>query len=162
MGDASHQLRAVFAAFFEMSPTAPDPARQYEINAPDVVAETFDEDVVILNLADGRYFGLAGCANAIWQLLQDGHTPAAILASVLTVRPELTYPSLEFIEHIFKYKLIRPRAESIEIASFPADLTWSEGAPAVEVFDDLAEMIYGDPIHDVDEQVGWPTPRTEQ
>jgi hypothetical protein len=145
-----------------MSAAAPNPACQYEINAPDVVAETFDEDVVILNLADGRYFGLVGCANSIWQLLQDGHTPAAILASILTDRPELTYPTLEFFGRLVKYNLIRPRAEAVEITALPASLTWSEGAPAVEVFDDLAEMIYGDPIHDVDEQVGGPTPRTEQ
>jgi hypothetical protein len=39
-------------------------------------------------------------------------------------------------------------------------LTWSEGEPAIEVFDELAELIYGDPIHDVDEKVGWPTPRS--
>ena len=31
--------------------------------------------------------------------------------------------------------------------------------PGIEVFDDLAELIFGDPIHDVDEQAGWPTLR---
>lgn len=145
-----------------MSAAAPNPACQYEINAPDVVAEKFDEDVVILNLADGRYFGLVGSANSIWQFIQDGHTPATILASILTVRPELTYRSLEFVESLVKYNLIRPRAEAVETGALPANLIWSEGAPRIEVFDDLAELIYGDPIHDVDEQAGWPMPRSEQ
>jgi hypothetical protein len=142
--------------------TVPNSDRQYEINAPDVVAEKFDEDVVILNLANGRYFGLAGNANAIWQLLQDGHTPAAIVASILNAQPELGYGSFELIERLIKYDLIRPRAETIDTAALPANLSWSEGAPAIEVFDDLAELIYGDPIHDVDEQTGWPTPRSDQ
>lgn len=141
---------------------APNSNRQYEINAPDVVAEKFDEDIVILNLANGRYFGLVGSANAIWQLLQDGHTPGAILASILTAQPKLGYGSFEFIERLIKYDLIRPRAETIETAALSTNLTWPEGAPAIEVFDDLAELIYGDPIHDVDEQTGWPTPRSEQ
>jgi hypothetical protein len=140
----------------------PNSDRQYEINAPDVVAEEFDGDVVILNLANGRYFGLTGSANAVWRLLQDGHTPAAILASILTARPELGYSSFEFVERLIDYDLIRPRAEATEMAALPANLTWPEGAPAIEVFDDLAELIYGDPIHDVDEQAGWPTPRSEQ
>jgi hypothetical protein len=145
-----------------MSAAAPNPASQYEINAPDVVAEKFDEDIVILNLADGRYFGLVGSANSIWQLIQDGYTPAAILASILTVRPELLYRSLEFVERLVKYNLIRPRVDAIEMAALPAGLAWSEGEPSIAVFDELAELIYGDPIHDVDEQVGWPTPRPEQ
>ena len=38
-------------------------------------------------------------------------------------------------------------------------LDWSGEPPQIEVFDDLAELIFADPIHDVDEQVGWPAPR---
>lgn len=141
---------------------APNPARQYEINAPDVVAEKFDEDVVILNLADGRYFGLGGSANAIWTLIQDGHTPAAVVADILAVRPELGFGALEFIQQLLKYNLIRPCVEAIPTAALPAGLAWQDGTPTIEVFEDLAELIYGDPIHDVDEQAGWPAPRPEQ
>ena len=35
-------------------------AAAYAINAPDVVAEDFDGKIVVLNLADGRYFSLEG------------------------------------------------------------------------------------------------------
>jgi hypothetical protein len=34
------------------------------------------------------------------------------------------------------------------------------GLPAVDVYDDLAELIYADPVHDVDEQAGWPKKRS--
>ena len=38
---------------------------------------------------------------------------------------------------------------------------WSEQPAHIEVFDDLAGLIFADPIHDVDEQIGWPAPRPE-
>ena len=47
-----------------------NPLNAYEINAPDVIAETFDGEPVILNLADGRYFSLSGIASSIWPLLR--------------------------------------------------------------------------------------------
>jgi hypothetical protein len=34
---------------------------------------------------------------------------------------------------------------------------WS--APAMEVFDDMADLIKADPIHDVDDVAGWPVRR---
>ena len=39
---------------------------------------------------------------------------------------------------------------------------WAGEAPRIEIFDDLAELIFADPIHDVDEQAGWPAPRPTQ
>ena len=32
-------------------------------------------------------------------------------------------------------------------------------APALEIYDDMAELILSDPIHEVDEDVGWPRKR---
>ena len=39
-----------------------DELSKYAINAPDVVAEDFDGQIVILNLANGHYFSLKGIA----------------------------------------------------------------------------------------------------
>ena len=67
---------------------------RYAINAPDVVAEDFNGQIVILNLATGHYFSLHGMASPIWALLLDGHTPAAILASIKGMRPEMIDESI--------------------------------------------------------------------
>jgi Coenzyme PQQ synthesis protein D (PqqD) len=131
----------------------------YTINAPDVVAEDLDGEIVILNLANGHYFSLGGIACAIWSLLLEGHTPQSILASIEASGPDLVDGSSEFINRLIELELIRPRTDADAAFVGPPDQIWSGNGPTIEVYDDLAELIFADPIHDVDEQAGWPTPR---
>lgn len=131
----------------------------YAINAPDVVAEDFDGKIVILNLADGRYFSLEGIASQIWSLLVAGSSPAAIFESIESREPSLTRRSSEFVDRLIELKLIRPQEFETGNTPGPIDENWSGEEPRIEVFDDLAELILADPIHDVDEQAGWPAPR---
>jgi hypothetical protein len=133
-------------------------AGRYAINGPDVVAEDFNGQIVILNLANGHYFALSGIASPIWSLLAAGHTPQSILESIHGKRPELPESSLAFIDRLIELDLMRPCAETGGPLD-SIDETWSGEAPQIEVFDDLAELVFADPIHDVDERVGWPTPR---
>jgi hypothetical protein len=132
---------------------------RYAINAPDVVAEDFDGKIVILNLADGRYFSLEGIASQIWSLLLAGQSPEAILGSIETHQPSLTQRSQEFVDRVIELKLIRPEDAALGDVPGAIDEIWSAEEPKIEVFDDLAELILADPIHDVDEQAGWPSPR---
>ena len=134
----------------------------YTINAPDVVAEDLDGEVVILNLANGHYFSLRGIACAIWSLLLAGHTPQSILGSIAASRPELSDGSSGFVERLIDLTLIRPRDDADTVPAEPIDERWSGEGPAIEVYEDLAELMVADPIHDVDEQAGWPTPRQTQ
>jgi hypothetical protein len=132
---------------------------RYTINAPDVVAEDLNGEVVILNLANGHYFSLRGIASGIWTSLLAGHAPQAILASIGSRRPALLEASSAFVARLVDLALVRPRDETDAAAEEPIDDPWIGEAPAIEVYDDLAELIFADPIHDVDEQAGWPTPR---
>lgn len=134
----------------------------YTINAPDVVAEDLNGEVVILNLANGHYFSLCGIASAIWSLLLSGHTPRSILTSIEARRPEMVEASSDFFRRIVELKLVRPRDDADAVPAHPIDEGWTGDAPAIEVYDDLAELFVADPIHDVDEQAGWPTPRQTQ
>ncbi len=133
----------------------------HRINAPDVVAEDFDGQVVILNLANGHYFSLEGCAGAIWASITAGHAPQAVLASIRADRPEMEGASLAFLAELVKLELIFPE-ETVAAPADPVPATWLGEPPRLEVYKDLADLIYADPIHDVDEQAGWPKPREEQ
>lgn len=137
-------------------------ASRYAINAPDVVAEDLNGEIVILNLANGHYFSLCGIACPIWSLLLAGHTPQSIFTSIGVKRPDLVEPSSEFIKRLVELNLVRPRDDVDAGAADPIDELWSGDVPKIEVYDDLAELIFADPIHDVDEQAGWPTPRQTQ
>lgn len=134
----------------------------YTINAPDVVAEDLDGEIVILNLANGHYFNLCGIAGPIWSLLLAGHTPQSIFMSIEARRPELVEGSSKFVQRLIELNLICPRRDAGTVPAEPIDELWSGDGPTIEVYDDLAELIFADPIHDVDEQAGWPTPRKNQ
>jgi hypothetical protein len=43
--------------------------------ADDVLASAFEDEVVLLNLKDGIYYGLEGVGSRVWALVQD---PAAV------------------------------------------------------------------------------------
>jgi hypothetical protein len=130
----------------------------YSINAPDVVAEDFSGQIVILNLGNGHYFSLQGIASPIWALLLAGHAPKDILDSIEKSRQDVVAESSHFIGRLLELNLIVPRAGTAGPAA-PIDAGWDGASPQIDVFDDLAELIFADPIHDVDEQAGWPTPR---
>ncbi len=49
-------------------------ANRYGINEGEVVAQTFDDETVIINLAKGYYYSVAGSASRIWSLLSGGFT----------------------------------------------------------------------------------------
>ncbi|MAY61712.1 MAG: hypothetical protein CML29_05830 [Rhizobiales bacterium] len=131
---------------------------RYVINDPDVVAEDFDGQVVILNLSNGHYYSLEGCAGDIWQLLSFGHSPAQVLLALREARPDLAKDCAVFIDTLIEKALVRPDAEG-GVNAMPIAVEWNDLAPRLEVYDDLAELIYADPIHDVDEAAGWPKPR---
>jgi hypothetical protein len=63
---------------------------------------------------------------------------------------------------LIELNLIRPRSDADTVSAEPISELWSGDGPAIEVYDDLAELMLADPIHDVDEQAGWPTPRQTQ
>jgi hypothetical protein len=133
----------------------------YAINDPDIVAEDFNGQVVILNLSDGHYFSLGGVASPIWAALLDGHTPQAILGSIAASQPGLRDSAAQFLDRVLELGLIRPR-EGSATPTGPLAADWLGEAAQIEVFDDLAELIFADPIHDVDEQAGWPAPRPDR
>jgi hypothetical protein len=139
--------------------TAANISSRYAINSPDVVAEDFNGHIVILNLANGHYFALNGIASPIWSLLVAGHTPGSILGSIRAKRPELSDSALAFVGRLIDLNLLRLHPEETGGPTDPIEEGWPGEAPEIEVFDDLAELIFADPIHDVDERVGWPTPR---
>ena len=124
----------------------------YEICAPEVVAEVFDGEIVILNLASGCYFSLNPTACIVWRALVDGATPQAILDSVPTDAASRKTRVHDFFERVLEHELIRPRHDGC--ATSVSTIHWQglsdDASPQIDVFDDLADLILADPIHDVD------------
>jgi Coenzyme PQQ synthesis protein D (PqqD) len=131
----------------------------YEICSPEVIAEDFDGDIFILNLEDGRYFSLRGAGPSVWGALTAGATPQEIVDGAQRDRPVLAESTAQFLHRLLDLQLIRIAGHEAAFAG-ASSVDWSslsdEDHPDIEVFDDLAELILADPIHDVDAAAGWP------
>lgn len=135
----------------------------FEVATPEVVAEDFGAEIVVLNLADGRYFSLRGVAAALWRDAQAGYAPGALSAAAGSVDPALGDAVDAFFTELLKAGLIRECGTVADQrgggAASVGELLRERQAPVFEAFDDMAELILSDPIHDVEEDIGWPVRR---
>jgi hypothetical protein len=120
-----------------------------------VVFEEFDGDLVVLDLSTGRYFGFNQTATLLWRALIDGAAPA----DIVTAAPDLPGVA-EFVEKLVGHGLLIASDAVAQQGWASEALAQSNTAPTVDLYDDLADLILSDPIHDVDAESGWPKTRT--
>lgn len=134
-------------------------SQRYSVASADIVSESFDGDFVVLDLNCGKYFSFSDSANVIWEAISSGVAPAGLLQGVTAISPA----ELEsFVQTLVGHGLIAPRQNSISpgsAAGYSDRLAAATEKPDVTVFDDLADLFMADPIHDVEEPVGWPAVR---
>jgi len=140
----------------------------YRRNDAELAAEQFEDGLVIINFLTGRYFSMNSSAEVVWALLEHGCSSDEIAARLGehclvtgTDAALLAADVVAFLEKLVQERLVCSDTRSADppIASLPAAQLPYE-TPQVEVFEDLADLILLDPIHDVNEQLGWPAVRT--
>lgn len=140
------------------------PDSSFEIAIPEVIAEEFGTEIVVLNLGNGKYFSLTGLAMDLWRDVSGGHRPKDLVDRLTVLHDEVGSAARIFFQNLIEEGLIRPvptagTPPSLELATVLAALEQNSQPPRLEAFDDMAELILADPIHDVDEDLGWPTRR---
>jgi Coenzyme PQQ synthesis protein D (PqqD) len=140
-------------------------ATRYQVCSPQVIHETIDREVVIINLESGNYYSLRGTGARVWAgvagLAGTGEI-AADLARAYEGVPDAGASVADFLADLEAEGLIAPVPDGSHIHP-----TWSpEGpaedpfqAPVLERFTDMQDLILLDPVHEVDEAEGWPRPR---
>lgn len=130
-----------------------------EIAAPHCVAQDFDGEIVVLNMASGTYFSVRDLGAVVWRDLAAGHaveTVAALAAGILGG----TQPVLDFAAKASAEGLMRPAASAAPSAGQPQIVAAlaGGGSPTLtfEVYEDMKSLILLDPVHEVDETRGWP------
>jgi hypothetical protein len=140
----------------------------YRHNDAEIAVERFDDGTVMINFLTGRYFALNPLGELLWSLLRSGATGRQ-LASFLAAQPvfsgippaTIEADVTAFLAVLAAERLVaelvdpgvRSNLEAPAVAAVPY------AAPHVDVFDDLADLILLDPIHDVNEKLGWPVVR---
>jgi Coenzyme PQQ synthesis protein D (PqqD) len=140
----------------------------FRINAPSVIFERFDEELVAINMDKGTYHSMAGSAADVFTLLAGGATAGELtdaLSNRYAATPEqIGTALLPFLEQLQSEQLIvavetpKPR-EPLRIAGDEAGLVFV--APSLQAFRDLEGLLLLDPVHEVGDE-GWPPPAAPQ
>jgi hypothetical protein len=130
----------------------------YELATPQCSAEEFDGEIVAINLDSGIYFSMKAPASWIFSDLCRDYSVETIL-NTLPSKNDLHLTVDKFIRELVTAGLIRPKEGCVEpndapfLASVPIEnLT----RPVLEPFGDMQSLLLLDPVHDVDEAMGWP------
>lgn len=137
-----------------------DPSVTVDLQIPyapasqDIAHESFDGDVVVVDLANGKYYSFSESGSAIWLALGEAATPGDLIALG-------TFGSAvpAFVRRLCECQLVVPRPDLTPAPLSPVlaqRLLNAPEAPDLTVFDDMADLFVADPIHDVDEPSGWP------
>jgi hypothetical protein len=139
---------------------------RFKINEPDVIAETIDGEVIIINLNSGAYYSSLGSGGAIWQALIANHSVDEALDLVAAsygaergvIEPEVS----QFVSQLLDEGLLIevtdvPPGDGVVLATVGVFET-----PVLSKYVDMQELLLLDPIHDVDPSVGWPFPKASE
>jgi hypothetical protein len=142
-------------------------ANVYRINAPQVISENIDGEVVIANFETGVYYSMMRMGADLWPYFESGINDHDLLKTVTACYAgdpaEIEAELREFVEKLLTKHLIveLPGAQSHCPPATPfangRDLPVFE-KPVLESYHDMKDLMLLDPIHDVDE-AGWPAPK---
>lgn len=140
----------------------------YRINTPAVVFERFADEVVAINLDNGVYYSLTGCASDIFQMIEQVATREEIYQTLAarydTSAAELEQKVTPFLARMVEEKLICPTEEVRTGQLVLPALAGPAGPltlPKATAYSDLQNLLLLDPVHDVGE-MGWPQESGEQ
>lgn len=123
----------------------------YELNVPDVIADNFDGETVIVNLNSGKYFSIRGKSQPIFAHLSEGIPLDRITAAFLlpaTVSVETAQKDLEeFAKKLVLLKILKETPTAAKKEEVPS-LEYEK--LTIEVFTDMDEIIMVDPINELE------------
>ena len=116
---------------------------RYRINEPDVTAETFEDEVIVINLANGRYHSLRGSGTWLWHALASGLGHREVIERLLAVSdpcPDAAEQVTAFIDRLAAEELLKASQE--RVCGVPTDLQAPGAflAPVIETFTDMENL----------------------
>jgi Coenzyme PQQ synthesis protein D (PqqD) len=141
---------------------------RYEPAGPDIVSEEIEGEVIIVNLRNGNYYSLSQSATVIWAGIQE-HATLERLQHHLHRRYSGETGSMdrdlaELIQALETEQLIALRSASetpaaVEAPTVAAEATGEREAyrpPLFERFTDMGDLLLLDPVHEAEDEKGWP------
>lgn len=137
---------------------------RYTLNSPTVILETFEDEVVIVNLESGTYYSLGTTGAAVCSALEHGATTReiqdAVAAQFEGERDAMARAISTFLDELHQEGIVLVTSEGgAGVATRPVAVLATTRrpfeTPALQKYTDMQELLLLDPIHEVDES-GWP------
>ena len=139
-----------------------DRTKRFRVNSPQIIWETVESEVLLIDLGTGNYYSLRGTGAVIWHAVAQGAAVTEIVALLERAYEgdnELEIAVTRFLEEIVAEGLVIPAVADGE-ATTPLAETVVSGAPfetpVLEKYTDMQELVLLDPVHDFEEAEGWP------
>ena len=137
--------------------------QSYRVNSQDIMHETIDGEVVIVNLDSGAYYAFDGSGQYIWDRLSQSGASQAQLVGELELRFAASETDIsagvgQFLAQLLDEALIVP-ADSADTQAPSSALEGSRAefvAPRLQKYTDMEALLLADPIHEVEVE-GWPS-----
>ena len=143
-------------------PTVDD--RWLQIRSSDLVAETLSDETLVIDTSNGVFFSLRGVASALWSMLTETASTAELRAAVREQFADATATDADvdaFVAALESDALVveaaARRCEGATASGWPD----AYAAPILKKYDDMADLLLVDPIHDVAAESGWPDKRPD-
>ena len=141
-----------------------DRSLRFRINGPQVVHQTIDGEVVIINLESGCYYSLDNVGAEVWGLIEENAAlgeVAQALGRLYDAPAESIDSSVEhFVASLCDESLLVPSSDAITPSAPGVTETAANGRapfkpPTLQKYTDMQDLLLIDPIHEVGD-LGWP------
>ena len=139
---------------------------RFRVNSPNVIHETIEGEVILIDLKTGTYYSLRAAGAAVWRAIEHGagedEIGAALERRYEGSAEEMREAVRRLLADLEREGLVRAENGAAPAAA-PAPAPVESGAearvpfvaPALEKHTDMQDLILLDPVHEVGAQ-GWP------
>ena len=132
----------------------------YQLNDAKMIADVTDGIAIIINSLTGIYYGMNGLGTEMFDALLKGASEADILAAfkALPGAPDDCEARLQvFIDTLLGFEVIVPAStvSSAPVTLVEKDAVFDKFTPTCNEYNDVQELLFADPIHEVKEDEGW-------
>ena len=134
-----------------------------------IISQVIDDEAIIVNIETGVYYSLREPGATAWRLMEQGVTVESIIKELtqkyngsltdITSGVQLLLDELESENLITRTQSpVQDDVVSPTSSEFTASQKQPFCMPVLEKFDDMAQLLLLDPVHEVNEE-GWPHAR---
>lgn len=147
------------------STDATDDIRWLQSRPSDLVAETLSDETLVIDTASGVFFSLRGVACVLWSMVSETASTAELRAAVAEHFPDVPSAGSDvdaFVAALEAEALVL-EVETERAGDAAPTVAWPDAyePPLVKKYDDMADLLLVDPIHDVAAESGWPDKRPD-